>query len=538
MSSSDPDAKRPGADAPGAAPSDAGGAEVPSSPGAEPSGRSVPNDVPAGASGSVDVALSGPLLPASDGTPTAVASYDSEPVSTGKIKAATAGDHARSGGKRIADGVRVAIDGGVTKLGSGIGTIGEGVTKLGEKSRKVPLVGAGVSRLGEGITTVGESLSELPRVARTRRGRLLVRSVVVSFVLVFAWIGVIVALQVRGIDAPDFRPNAERVLVALSSGSAAIGELYEQASPRFQEMVRKDRFVDDMLDMNATVGKFVEIAAINDSLVSNGPTGRVGRVSLTVAYEHGTTKASVSLHWDQGKWKLLGVGIEVPPELKITQAQREQRVQACKDPMDSKKCDLFVAANRILEQLRDGHADQVWDDATKVFQKQEEKARFVALQVDHAAALGPYRRIIRVSEAKAYSNATIGTFDIVTEYAKSQGVRAIFGFYRAAKTAPWKLRSLKVVIPMPRADESPAPSSIEPAGPAKPPAPRVAPPEPRPVPPRTGSGSATGSGSSADDSSAAGIGSGSAAATPADPPAGSSPSGSASPAPGADRGPK
>src|SRR5512144_1483474 len=194
-------------------------------------------------------------------------------------------------------------------------------------SRKVPVVGASVSKIGEGITHVGASLHVLPQVARTRRGRLLIRSMIVGFVLVAAWIGVIVALQLHGNDTPDFRPNAERILVDLSKG--LIDEIYEQASPRFQETARKERFIDDMTDLNETVGKFREITAVNDSLVTTGPTGRIGRVSLTVAYEKATCKVAVSLHYDQDRWKLLGIGVELPDELKITQAQREERVKAC-----------------------------------------------------------------------------------------------------------------------------------------------------------------------------------------------------------------
>src|SRR5262249_45590275 len=124
------------------------------------------------------------------------------------------------------------IGGGVSKLGSGLGTLGEGLSRLGEKSH-VPLVGAGVSALGERIATVGETLTKLPHVARTRSGGLLVRSAIVGFLLVFAWIVVIVALQVRGIDAPDFRPAAEQILAELSKGGAAIEQVYENASPRF-----------------------------------------------------------------------------------------------------------------------------------------------------------------------------------------------------------------------------------------------------------------------------------------------------------------
>jgi hypothetical protein len=430
------------------------------------------DEPPASASsGSIEVAFSGTNLAASDGTPASIEDLESAPVSSGKVvavgtessgsvKAVASETTGRS--KRIANATKEAIGTGVSALGTGIGSLGEGVSKLGERSRNIPVVGSSVSKLGEGISQVGESLHELPRVASTRRGRLLVRSLLVGFVLVAAWISVIVALQLHGNETPDFRPLAERLLVQVNTGGPALDEVYERASPRFQEMVRKERFIDDMSDLNATVGKFREITAVNDTLVTNGPTGRVGRVSLTVAYEKATCKASVSLHEDQGTWKLLGVGVELPPELQISQAEREERVQACKDPM-AKTCDLFVAANRILEQLRDNKADAVWDAATAVFQKQEEKSRFVQIQSEHANVLGDYRRIIAVTEAKVIVGTT-ATFDVLTEYARSQGVRAIFGFYRGSKTMPWKLRSLKVVLPMPRADESPADSTSKSAG--------------------------------------------------------------------------
>ena len=411
-------------------------------------------DLPAQHSGSIDVAVSSIALPAvsSDGTPVAVGDIDSSPVASGKVGVAVAGEHTGRT-KRLTSAARDTIDAGVEKLGSGIGSIGEGVSKLGEKSRKVPIVGSSVTKLGEGISQMGESLHSLPAAARTRRGRLLVRSLIVGFLLVGTWITVIVALQLRSTKTPDYRPIAEAILVGLSRGPTGIEEVYDKASPRFHEMVRKERFIDDMNDLSATVGKFREITAVNDTLVSKGPTGQVGRVSLTVAYEKATCRASVSLHEDQGQWKLLGVGVELPPELTITQAQREERVQACKDPM-AKSCELFVASNAILEKLRDGDPGGVWDDATQVFQKQEEKSRWAQIQAEHALILGSYVRIVAVTEAKMIGG-TLATFDVITEYARSSGVRVIFGFYRRSKTMPWKLRSFKTVLPMPRADEQP-----------------------------------------------------------------------------------
>ena len=432
------DTARAGTDPGAAAPSDGGD---PAAPAADP----------AAPSGSLEVGLSSKF---------AVAGEVRDPEDTRR--------------KRIAGAAKDALDAGVSKLGSSIGTIGEGVSRLGEMSR-IPVVGSGVAKLGEGITSVGESLHELPKVARTRRGRLLIRSMVVGFVLVAAWIIVIVGLQLHGNDAPDFRPNAETILVGLSKG--AIDEVYEQASPRFQEMVRKERFSDDMTDMAQTVGKFREITAVNDSLVTNGPTGRIGRVSLTVAYEKASCKVSVSLHDDQGRWKLLGIGVDLPPELKISQAQREERIKACKDPMDIKHCDVHQAADAILQKLKDGRADQVWDQATGVFQKQEQKPKFVQLQHEHLALLGGYRRIIAVTEAKVIGG-TSATFDTLAEFDRASGVRTVFAFFRRSRLEPWKLRSFKLVLPMPRADDDSAQSqelpglpSPRPVAPSRPPLP-------------------------------------------------------------------
>lgn len=441
-------------------------------------------DVQTAESGSIDVQVSGPV-PVVDPRPSTAIEPDAAIPVEGSKPIPQTGRR-----QRLTEGVKDAVGGGMTRLGTGIEHLGEGVSKLGEKSRKVPVVGAGVSMIGESLTSVGESLTELPRVAKTRRGRLLVRSMFVAFVLVFAWISVIVALQVRGTNIPDFRPDAHRFLSELSKGSAEIEAIYEEASPRFQEMVRKERFVEDMIDLNTTIGKYLEIAAVNESIVTTGPTGRVGRVSLTVAYEKGKSKASVSLHFHEGEWKLLGIGVELPPEVQISQAQREERVQACKDPMDPKKCDVFVAANTILEQLRDGQAAQVWDAATSVFQKQEEKSRFVALQDYNQRVLGEYKRIILVTEAKVIGG-THATFDVVTEYAKSNGVRAIFGFYRRVKGEPWKLRSLKIVLPMPRADEgsgSATPSELGGSGASAPSLPPPPAGSATPATPKSGSG--------------------------------------------------
>lgn len=401
---------------------------------------------------------------ATDAVPeTAASELDSAPVASGAVTTSAPIDphtapHA-SRGRRLTNAGKDILEKGVETLGSGLESIGDTVSKIGEVSKGVPLVGPGVSAIGEGLTSVGESLTDLPRVARTRRGALLVRSVIVSFVLVFTWIATIAVLQAQRTDSPNFQPIVERILTQLSAGRPAVEELYEKASPRFQEMVRRERFVDDMLDLDATLGKFVEVMSINEIFVTYGPTGRIGRMSVYVMYQRGETRAAVSLHWDDDEWKLLGIAVEIPPELKITQNEREQRVAACSDPMDVKRCEIHATADKILQQLRDGHAADVWDAASDVFQKQEVKERFVAIQAENQQVLGKYRRIIAVTEAKVIGG-TRGNFDVLVEYSKAN-VRASFGFQRESKTLPWSLRHLKIALPMPRIDDLTRGSALE-----------------------------------------------------------------------------
>ena len=420
-----------------------------------------PDDKPPSESGSIEVNVSGSQL--QEAAPEAVPADQSQPVSSGRVQAVEAheatGPHLPRRMKRVTN----ALSGGVEMLGEGMSIVGE---KIGEISKAVPIVGGATAKLGEGLAKAGESITIFPEVAQTRRGRLLVRSVIVGLLLVAAWISAIVIWQVRTNDTPDFRDDAQDILADISKGPDAIAKVYDDASPRFLEVVKsKERFLDDMNDLNATLGKFKEISAINSTYMNNGPTGRIGRVGLTAAYERGNCKASISFHYDQGKWKLFGISVEVPPELKITQAQREQRVAACLDdkghdmsrdlsPGGRAKCPVRDAAETILEKIRDGQSADVWDHASALFQKQESREKFVQIQEDHRRALGNYKRLLNVTEAKVIGGVS-ATYDALAEFERAQGVRVVLGFERSVKAAPWQLHSLKVVVPMPRAVEDP-----------------------------------------------------------------------------------
>ncbi|MBE7452805.1 MAG: hypothetical protein HS111_29175 [Kofleriaceae bacterium] len=152
-----------------------------------------------------------------------------------------------------------------------------------------------------------------PGRPRTRRGRVMARNVILSFVLVFSWIAVIVGLQLRHARPPDFRPLAEGILVALRDGRA--DDVYRASSIRFQEVVREDTFVAQMADMNRTLGPFEEISAVLDTELNRGPGGRTGRVDLRLDYGAGPTKGSMAFRWEGGAWKMLGIFIDVPPDV-------------------------------------------------------------------------------------------------------------------------------------------------------------------------------------------------------------------------------
>jgi len=107
-------------------------------------------------------------------------------------------------------------------------------------------------------------------------------------------------------------------------------------------------------------------------------------------------------------------------------------------------------------------AGEVWDAASPVFKTSESRIQFATIQEEHRDALGAYKRILRVTEAKVIGG-TSATFDTVTEFERASGVRTVFGFERASRSTPWMLRSFKLVLPMPRADEGGAVA----AGPAK-----------------------------------------------------------------------
>lgn len=415
---------------------------------------------------SIDVAMSDAGLPAADGDYDGPDRRKTQQPYTGPDRRAK-----RPTVQRAAEKVENVVSTGVGKVGAGMDKLGAGVRRIGAHVDKWPGVhrtklGTGVIELGAGISEVGASLTELPKVARTRRGRVLVRSLVVGFLLVFGWIAVIIYLQVRGGEAPDLRPRAEEILIQLRDGRYS--QLFEQSSPRFQEISDEDTFQRTMEDMRATLGPFKEIAAVNDTVVSRGPGGLVARVDLQIDFEKGRAHATISLHNHHGVWKFLGIGVDLPDDLIAKETSPEARENRVKAPPEVRK-----AAEDILALSRDGKSDQVWDQAGKFFQTTVTKPDFIRLEAERRAALGRYIRIVDETKSEQQDKPPPGAPQSATSPGgKGAWLICLVQYENAIVSTTfvfefvddaWKLWSYVVVLPMPRAPRMPGSPDAMPA---------------------------------------------------------------------------
>jgi hypothetical protein len=316
--------------------------------------------------------------------------------------------------------------------------------KVGEKVvHSADVIGDKVVQASDSLTAkVGESLTALPLVPHTRRGRVMARSVILSFLLVFSWIAVIVGLQLRHARPPDFRPLAQEILVALRDGHAR--EVYRNASIRFQEVVLEETFVEQMADMNRTLGEFEEISAVLDTEINRGPGGRTGRVDARLEYATGATKGSMAFRWEGGKWKMLGIFVDVPKGVApATEAEREARV---KGPAD----ELRAVAQQILEQSARGDIDTIWNQAALGFQQSIALPNFREIESDRRKVLGPFRRILDVTSARTNPSRTGASLQLLIEFEKAT-ITGTFEFTKIDDT--WKLTFFKLVLPLPRVPE-------------------------------------------------------------------------------------
>lgn len=405
-------------------------------PGTMPGDGAAPHD----RSGSINVVFSSPavkLPPDAEGDDAAPTETRGE--RSGPVRAAT-----EKLGERLGAGVG--------KVGGGVTSLGGGLAKLGERVERLPAgrgLGAGVRDLGAGVSDLGASLTELPVIAKTRRGRVLVRGLVVGLALVAIWIGVIVYFQLRSSNKPDLRPVAERILVQVRDGQ--FEQLYDASSPRFRELMIEERFLDLMEDLTRTLGRFVEIAAINDTLVTNGPGGRIARIDMLLQFEKGKAKSTLSLQWSEGQWKMLGISVDLPEELIAVETSQAARKARVSDPTEVAA--INAAARAVVQHLHDQRSDVVWAEASKTFQATIGQADFARVEAERREVVGPITRYLDTTFAQTNPSKSGATVVALVEYERAVATTR-FGFERLAGDSGWRLTSYKVILPMPLATDA------------------------------------------------------------------------------------
>jgi hypothetical protein len=302
-------------------------------------------------------------------------------------------------------------------------------------------VGGTVARAGGAVVdAAGASLSQLPVMPKTRRGRVMARSVVVSFILVFGWIAVIVGLQLRGSRPPDLRPDAERILIALRDGRA--GEVYDAASIRFQGVVRdRETFVDRMTEMNNTLGDYVEITAVIATETARGPGGRTGRLDVSLEYEKAQTRGSISFRWEDERWKLLGLAIEVPDAIASNKQERTERSTARPDEIAA----LQAAIEAALVHSAKDEIDALWAEASPAFQQAISVEDLRVTERDRRAALGPFDRVLDLRGVRLNPGRNAASLIALLQYQKA----TITGSFELSRIDDrWRLVFYKLVMPV------------------------------------------------------------------------------------------
>jgi hypothetical protein len=299
-------------------------------------------------------------------------------------------------------------------------------------------------RVADKIEHAAEAL-HLP-VPKTRKSRVLVRSVIVGFLVVAAWIVGLVWWQLRGASKPDLRPVAEKILVELRAGQYE--KVYAEASPRLQERVLEGGFAQEMANMNATLGAFREIASVTGTEVVRGPSGRSARVALVMSFDKASrVRGSLSFHWEDGEWRLLGVAVDLPPDIATIETSEEKRLERVQgEPV------VIVDAIAILLRLQKGDVAGVWNNATPAFKISTSKDNLAELEKQRAKELGRFASIVDVTENKKTPSETGDSLDLKVEYesAEKAVIDVHFEFSRRDQYQPWTLNSYKPIMPMPR----------------------------------------------------------------------------------------
>ncbi len=247
----------------------------------------------------------------------------------------------------------------------------------------------------------------------------------------------------------EFRTKVENVLAELEKDDKAIEGVYNQASFRFKQTLLVDKFVDMVHQMHETLGKFVEVSEVIDVDRAATVAGMTARVQLELEFEKATTTGEMSFHRDRaGTWRLLGMSVQIPPDLEgeAEKAKREDRRLKAPD-------EVIEQFNQILDAVREGKAAEIHQRAAPSFREGRSVESFQHLLDSHRSEMGNFVRVLAVissAQNEAHDRSRVLAL-LQYEKAKTTGT---FEFMRIG--SEWKLYGFKVVVPEPLLPPEPA----------------------------------------------------------------------------------
>ena len=259
----------------------------------------------------------------------------------------------------------------------------------------------------------------------------------------------------------EFRLKVEEVFQRLDKGEAE--KVYDEGSFRFKQTLLVDKFVDMVDQMHQTLGKFVRVVEVVEVDRANTVAGMTARVQLELEFEKATTHGDMSFHRDKkGKWRLLGMSVQIPPEREHDADLAERDYKRLKAPDE-----VLEQFNQILDAVREGKASAIHERASPSFQEQRSVESFQHLLDSHRSEMGNFIRVLAVISSAQNANKDRARVHALLQYEKAK-TTGTFEFMRVGPE--WRLYGFKVVVPEPFLPPNPSllpevPFTPEPAAP-------------------------------------------------------------------------
>ena len=283
---------------------------------------------------------------------------------------------------------------------------------------------------------------DLTPIQRRRRRRMLLQSMLITFVLTFGWIGALIAIQMASSTAYNFNHETRAILEHIRDNQAA--NVYDEASPVLHETMVLDRFEELAGDIRSTFGEYRDILAIKRVEKISGPGGETARVKATIQFDRARTTGWFSYHYFQGAWRLMQISIDIPDELAVEAISKEETKAARYEA----PAEIYGLAETVLSQLRDDQLDTVYDQSADLFKKSIDRETFVENQAAIDRQLGKFVRIIDTTRTKRNKSRSMATLTLFVEYELAKTTVVVD--FRKSDGDQWALSYYKVEVPLPR----------------------------------------------------------------------------------------